>query len=531
MTDHEVPHKWRPSLGLVIAAMLAIVISLPVASLLFFRFYDNQLVRETESELIAQGAAISAIMKHFILEAEISETMFGSRLDIQNLAHKDAIYTPLLPMLELADEKILPPRPKMRKAEAGKKPDFVKVGAMLAPIIRETQKNTLAGFRILDPLGKVISGREEVGGSLAHIPEIRAALEGSYKSVIRVRISDKPTPPIASISRGAGIRIFMALPVIINDQVAGVVYLSRTPSNVLKELYQQRWRLLFAVIFVLIATFLIGYIFFRTVKNPIEKLQLRSEQIGRGERGAMRPLNIHGSREVAELSSSMMDMARKLYERTDYINTFTTHVTHELKSPLTAIQGAAELLQDQANGMNGVQREKFLKNIVEDTDRSVLLLERLRELARADNPITNGHVSIRVLVDDLRSRFTKINLFFVGDKELKMAMTLENASIVFTNLIENAVNHGATEVVITANRVIDKIIIDVSDNGNGISPANATRIFDLFFTTRRDHNGTGVGLGIVKAMLKAHGSKIHLKRSDVGTGTIFEVELPVRSGL
>ena len=270
MNCGKYPQKWRPSLAMIVVSMLAIVISLPIASLLLFRFYDSQLVRETESELIAQGVAISATMQHLIRENEIPSTMLGSKVSVHILPDDRAIYTPLLPTLELATEIILPPRPDARKHEIASITEFETIGKQLSPIVRETKRKTLAGFRILDPMGRVIFGHEEIGMSLAHVLEVGVALGGKYKSVIRQRISDERLPPLTSISRGTGIRIFAAIPVIVNEQVAGIVYLSRTPSNVLKELYKQRWKVLFAGVFIVIVTLSIGYISFAPSKNPLK---------------------------------------------------------------------------------------------------------------------------------------------------------------------------------------------------------------------------------------------------------------------
>ena len=104
----------------------------------------------------------------------------------------------------------------------------------------QTQKVTLAGFRILDPHGTVIAGRRETGMSLAHIEEVAAALQGRYRGALRVRISGQPPPPIYSISRGTGLRVFSAMPVIVDNHVAGVIYASRTPSNIFRHLYEER---------------------------------------------------------------------------------------------------------------------------------------------------------------------------------------------------------------------------------------------------------------------------------------------------
>src|SRR5258708_16093247 len=151
------------------------------------------------------------------------------------------------PALELANESVLAQRPEALAPSAPADPAFGALGARVMPDLLATQDVTLAGFRLLDPNGVVIAGREEVGLSLADLEEVSEALQGRFSGVLRVRISKHDQPSLYSISRGTGMRIFTAMPVIVRDQVAGVVYASRTPSNVFKYLYDRRGRLMLAL--------------------------------------------------------------------------------------------------------------------------------------------------------------------------------------------------------------------------------------------------------------------------------------------
>jgi signal transduction histidine kinase len=155
-------------------------------------------------------------------------------------------------------------------------------------------------------------------------------------------------------------------------------------------------------------------------------------------------------------------------------------------------------------------------------------LQRLRELAQAETPVSEGGSSVAGIITSLRGRFPALEVSAAGDAETSIALPHEAAVIVFANLAENALQHGATllEFVISADD--RKAVFLVRDDGGGISAANRERIFQPFFSTRREQGGTGMGLGIIRAMLSSHGGTIHL-RPTVGTGAEFEITLPVPS--
>jgi signal transduction histidine kinase len=106
-----------------------------------------------------------------------------------------------------------------------------------------------------------------------------------------------------------------------------------------------------------------------------------------------------------------------------------------------------------------------------------------------------------------------------------MRISEENATIVFSNLADNAMRHGSSTLDLSAMRQGNLLLVKVIDNGEGVSPNNRAQIFDSFFTTRRDSGGTGMGLAIVRAMLDAHGGAIRLLESEHGTA--FELTIPV----
>ncbi len=356
---------------------------------------------------------------------------------------------------------------------------------------------------------------------------MREALAGNYASALRLRIPDQPTPPLYSVSRGTKVRVFVSLPVAVDGHVAGVVYVSRTPNNIIKHLYRERGKVTLAAIAILGGTLLIGLVFLRTVSRPIYALIDRTQRIAAGERDAIRPLDHHGTYEMAELSAAFLDMAEKLQARSDSIQTFATHVSHELKSPLTAIQGAAELLRDSGSAMDDEERRRFSNNIVTDAGRLNLLVRRLLDLAKAENLAPSGESTSIGVALALLPVDTRLAVRIEAGGDLALRISAENAAIVLANLIDNSARHGATLVSISATGAEGEATVLVSDDGDGISPSNRSRIFEPFFTTRRATGGTGMGLGIVLALLKAHDGMIRLVDSE--RGTRFEITLPLSS--
>lgn len=521
------PVKWRPKLSLIVFLVLISVLLLPLFTLYFLKVYQNQLIQETESELIAQSAALAAVFHREVESGIPQEIALGTKLPPAKPRLPDDPYQPIWPKLELANETVLPPRAPALAPPKPADPAYIALGARMTPDLVATQNVTLAGFRLLDPNGVVIAGREERGLSLAHLKEVAEALRGHFAAVLRVRISKHDQPALYSISRGTGIRVFTAMPVIVRDQVAGVVYASRTPSNVFKYLYEQRTRFMLAILATIIPTLLIGFLFHRTITEPMRELVERTNLIGKGNRSALRPLKRHGTSEFARLSESFLEMARRLDMRSHFISTFATHVSHELKSPLTSIQGAAELLRDDVDepDMDDDDRRKFLDNIVADTERLAKISARLRDLARAENPFGVGVTKLADTVAALRSSFAALDVQTCGDLDTPLRISEENAAIVLSNLADNAMRHRSTVLTVSSARKQALLVVTVSDNGEGISPNNRTQIFDSFFTTRREHGGTGMGLAIVRAVLEAHSGTIRLVDSD--GGATFELTIPV----
>jgi signal transduction histidine kinase len=505
--------------------VMLIILMFPLISLYFFRFYENELVRKTELALITQSAIISATYRTFL--NPINTTKVATL--------PSPYYIPVKPQLDLSLHPTLPRRPVAVTTTNTQDPQAWKVGQQLQHIIIEAQRTTLAGFRILDATGMVVAGRYERGQSLAHIPEVQRALQGNYTAVIRQRISDEPPPALASISRGTRIRIFTAFPIKDDKKLYGVVYLSRTPQNIVKYIYEHKEKVLLLVTLLISITLLIVFFISYHLVRPIRELTHATYKVTQGVHKTIDIPTQPGTYELAQLSESFKQMSIALNERLEYIHQFASHVSHEFKTPLTSMQGALELLQEHSDGMSIEQRNRFISNLLADTERMKQLMNRLLELARADSLQTSPQTTVVLpLLDKLTTHYknqglaltltTKTHLSSHEPHKICVNIAKEAFESVLRNLLNNSLQHGATTVKITLNITTKKhLYLDLHDNGEGISIANQANIFTPFFTTKRETGGTGLGLDIVTSLLKVWHSSICLEKST--TGALFRLKL------
>ena len=324
-----------------------------------------------------------------------------------------------------------------------------------------------------------------------------------------VRVPNKWRPPLALVVVSVLLMV-MALPTAIIAW-AGRVDLARglTPNEIL------------ALCASLLLTLLIAYVLTRTITKPINALIMRTHAIAHAGQAAIRPLDSHGTREIAQLCQSFLDLATTMIDRTDYIRSFAVHVSHELKSPLTAIHGAAELMRDEEAAMTPAERQRFLDNILADTARLDLLLQRLRQLAQAELPTSAGQTTLAALVAELAPRFPSLHIV-AEPVDGTLGLQHEAVVIALVHLAENAAQNGAKELLLTLDYAGSALL--VADNGSGISAGNRDKIFQPFFSTRREAGGTGMGLDIARAALRSQGSDIALEPSE--RGAAFRISVP-----
>lgn len=525
----SIRRKWRPSLALVVALVCTFLVTMPVIGALAARLTSNQFVRETERSLLAQGALLAEAYAMDFASAN-PKTVLGNPLAPAQRDRRARAYHPTDPVLSVFRDPVQPPRPDGRIAQQSPGRAHARIAGRLDTLVNTAQKSTLAAYLVLDHHGQAIASSGEEKRNFAHIPEVAAALRGETRSALRARGDLRNRHPLASISRDTSYRVYVAMPAIVENRVVGAVYLSRTPLDLQKYLYRERAGLTLIAALTACGAIVVGVLFWRLITSPVRALMLQSRAVANGSKPAPEPLNHYGLREIASLGESVLSMARTLTERGQTIESYTAHVTHEMKSPVTAIMGAAELLAADQGTMAQERRAKLHANIAHEAVRMNTLLERLRELARTKAlPGGSAPAQLETLATRLRGDFPTLTLTLQADSHASLPLPAEQAYIALSQMLQNALQHGADQVNLLHDG--DTARLQIQDNGRGISPGNCDKVLTPFFTTRRETGGTGVGLSIVQAILERHNGLLRIRPSK--DGALFEIcfdQKPARHG-
>ncbi|WP_232493302.1 sensor histidine kinase [Novosphingobium kaempferiae] len=492
----------------ILLGTLVFVAALPGFGAIFLRIYENALVRRTEAELVAQGAALAA-----------SAAVVARGLPSQPKPPVPDRYQDRKTEVDLRSTPVLPPRPHARVVNRQADPAAVALAWRMMPAFQETKVTTLASILMLDRQGILINGRE-AGRSLAALPEVRGALEGRAMTVLRENEGYVSAHPLEWLSRAASIRLHYARPIMVDGRVMGVLLVSRSPRALFLGIYEDRGKIALGVVAIFAMLLVLSAILSRAIVRPIEALSRATRELASGRHTAARRPTLQVV-EIRALHDDFEQMAASIEKRSRYLRDFASAVSHEFKTPLAGISGAIELLQDHGADMSEAERERFLANMAADSQRLSRLVGRLMELARAD--VMVGGSDARALVADVIAAvadalstggFT-VAVDLAGAAP-SVSMDADALEAVLTTLAENARQAGATRLDITLAVADGLVLIDLADDGPGIPEGDRERVFDPFFTSKRAQGGTGLGLAIARSLLAAYGGDLGLLPSERG---------------
>ena len=486
----------RLRLRTVMVVVCLLILSLPLVGVYALRLHETTLMNQTEQQLSTTGALMAAAYGT-LLETAVDPIVAPPLLDID---------APVQPPIAYAMDG--PPAEDRARH----------VGERMVPMLIHAGVATSAYLDLLDPQGVVVaSSWGDVGRALTHVGSVRSALGGVAGTSLHLE------PGMASyggIVRGAAIRVLLAMPIVADGEVLGVVVLSRRPSTIINTLLDKRELLLQGSLVLLLVVAMVGIVTARSLVSPIRRLAKSAARVSSGETPTFELAKHFRVREIADLASSIEDMVTSLQERAGYVRNLAHHINHEFKTPIAAAKGAAELLNEQLPTMTEAEARRFIRNVAEDIGRLERLTTRLLELAQADmTGPANENTDVLAAARELDEPS-----LHVAEGAVEARISKDAARGLLRNLVDNAFRYGAGQVRASAREVDGKVELEVRDDGPGISPGNRSRIFDPLFTTSKEDGGTGMGLAICRALVNNCQGSIELV--PCAKGAAFRITLP-----
>lgn len=503
----------------ILLAVLLFAAAMPAIEAVWLRGYENTLVRQSEAELIAQGAALTASAGAIWPGSEQPTVQAG--------VHDPGYYRPEPSTIDLNSTPVLAERPTPKPSAHASDPAAVETARRMGPIIDQTVRTTLAAVVMVDRQGVVVRG-DGLGGDLSTLPEIRSALNGKSQTVLRRNGAYHPRYSMEWLSRASALRLHYARPILVNGNVVGAMLFSRSPRALFRGLYDDLGKITLGAAIIVGLLFGLAGLVSRGITRPIEALSAATRAVAAGG-GSIPETPPTAAVEIRGLYEDFRRMGDVITRRSRYLRDFAASVSHEFKTPLAGIGGAVEILQDHYATMSTEERGAFLSNIATDVDRLSHLVARLLDLARADMTRPDAEASVKLynparrIADALSDRDFRV-LQDVPTDLPSVALPETTVEAVLTTLVENSRQAGACKVGITGLASDGFIRLTIADDGPGVAAADRDRLFEPFFTTRRAKGGTGLGLSIARSLIEAHGGAIVMAEST--TGAVFEVSLP-----
>ncbi len=394
-------------------------------------------------------------------------------------------------------------------------------------------------------------GSMTVPKSATLMDEIRQGHSLTYRTV-----SDDGTP-----------LLIYSLPLVVNDMhIVAMVQVVQPVNGVESTLTEVARNLLLGTILSLVIAAVVGALLARRALAPLQEITDTAQRISSTKDLGQRILLAHNNpaqdkSEVGRLAATFNSMLDQIQQLFNAQRRLTADVSHELRSPLTTIQGNVELLQRMSGQMYpvsghgadrdgtgqeeiGVVLQETLGEVESEANRMGQMISDLLLLAQADSGLQLNleRLEMDTLLLDTYRQTRRMAERRNGSGELTVRLGGEDQAVVwgdrerlrqlFLNLTGNAIKYSPGGGVITLGLAVEDgwVRMDVSDTGVGISPEDQAQIFQRFFRAdkarTRDQGGAGLGLSIASWIAEAHGGRITVT-SQVDAGSTFSVWLPV----
>ena len=265
----------------------------------------------------------------------------------------------------------------------------------------------------------------------------------------------------------------------------------------------------------------------RELSDKIEKVQAQNLADSRIEENQVKELN--------QLSVSYNRMLERLSDAFEIQRQFTANAAHEIRTPLALMQVQLDLYHSNGHPDNDADTVQMIKMVTEQNDRLNKMVKTLLDMSELQTVGRDDEIILDALVDEVLEDLEPLaegkNIRLIGKcKDITMVGSDILIYRLVYNLVENAIkyNHSGGQVTVTADRKEKHVYLSVEDTGTGIPEELKERVFEPFFrvdkSRSRELGGVGLGLALVREIVRVHDGNITVKSNPSG-GTIFEVVL------
>lgn len=399
---------------------------------------------------------------------------------------------------------------------------------------------------MLDNDGKVhVDSRKELNGMRFDYPEVSQVLVLGKPGGYGIHSKHGPVSDLNKIGESLYTDPWVSVcssAIVKSSQIIGVLVLVSSVNEMMGSLEILRNDMLMVFIVVALTAMFAGMLFARVLTNPITELTRVIQKMGRGDFSARVPIR-KGSGEIKEMALAFNSMSDKLETLEQSRNQFVSDASHELKTPLTTMKIMLESIIEQPD-MEEELRTEFLTDTNKEIDRLNAVITDLLTLVKADSHsmrLNRENMSFASLVKEAIHKLEPI----INKNEQRLTLSVEDSCDMYAdkdklmqvvyNLVENASKYtqkeGAIEVKLS--KLGKNALLEVSDNGPGISKEHVVHIFQRFYRVdkarSRETGGTGLGLSIAKQIVLLHSGTIDVE-SQEGEGSKFIVKLPLHTG-
>ncbi len=382
-----------------------------------------------------------------------------------------------------------------------------------------------------------------------------ASRDPDQENTLKKRMVKADRPGQSEVVSGIGERILeFSHPFYIQNEYKGTIRAGFSYSYLDQQISEGLWlvekNIILAAMLALIIGIILANVLAYYLNEPIRALAKAADELGSGNLDVQ--VKINRKDELGKFGKSFNKMVMKLKELDELKDGFVSSVSHELRSPLAAIDGYCELLLEGLDkGMTPDKQEKGLKIMKEATIRLTNFINNILDLAKIKAgkfEIRKTSINVSDIAQEIVSLFEslaaqqgkKLRYESVGEIP-KIEIDPEKIKQVITNLIGNAMKFTAAnaEITVSARAIkaqgtnVPKFIeVRIADTGIGIPADALPKVFDKFFQVQESQNkkpkGTGLGLAIVAEIIKLHEGKIWVE-STLGKGSTFKFILPVNA--